>query len=319
MMQQEFNFLVTEEYVGKRLDMFLVEVLKEHDLDVSRTRIKGLLSNGCVRASHKKKLLTSDIVRENQNYTLRLPQAEASHMEAEEIPLDIYFEDEHLLVINKPAGMVVHPAPGNPSGTLVNALLHYCGDSLKGISGAKQPGIVHRLDKWTAGLMLAAKTEEAHKALSAMLAAHNIKRTYWALCWGTPQPPEGTINKPIGRSFHNRQRMAIHSKGKPAVTHYKVLKTGKLMSLVECELETGRTHQIRLHMASLGHGVVNDPFYGRGPKKGNELVQSTDWLAKEQHLLVSKSLKLIHPITKNELSLELKPSETLAVLGLLVE
>ena len=194
---------------------------------------------------------------------LDLPEPAEADPEPEEIPLDILYEDEDLLVINKPKGMVVHPAPGHDRGTLVNALLHHCGDSLSGIGGVKRPGIVHRLDKDTSGLMLAAKTDRAHAALAAQLGDHSLHRVYAALLIGTPRPGEGTVDLPVGRHPRDRKKMAAGVPGgRPAVTHYRVLETFPGYSYAECVLETGRTHQIRVHMAALGHPVAGDPLYG---------------------------------------------------------
>ena len=196
---------------------------------------------------------------------LVVPPAVAAEPQGEAIPLNIVFEDQHLIVIDKQAGLVVHPAAGNREGTLVNALIAHCGDSLRGIGGELRPGIVHRIDKDTTGLMVAAKTEKAHTSLGKQFAAHAIERVYKALVWGVPKTMSGTIDAPIGRSPLNRQKMAVlRVGGKPARTHYKVIEVfGQTAALVECRLETGRTHQVRVHLAHIGHPLVGDPVYGR--------------------------------------------------------
>ena len=246
------------EDAGVRLDAFLAQRLP----DLSRSRIQQLLEQGCIlvegKPGKKNRRLTP-----GERILLDLPEPAEADPEPEEIPLDILFEDEDLLVINKPKGMVVHPAPGHESGTLVNALLHHCGDSLSGIGGVKRPGIVHRLDKDTSGLMLAAKTDRAHASLAAQLGDHSLHRVYAALLIGTPRPAEGVVDLPVGRHPRDRKKMAAGVPGgRSAVTHYRVLESFPGYSYAECVLETGRTHQIRVHMASLGHPVAGDPLYG---------------------------------------------------------
>ena len=246
------------EDAGLRLDAFLAQRLP----DLSRSRIQQLLEQGCIlvegKPGKKNRRLTP-----GERILLDLPEPAEADPEPEEIPLDILFEDADLLVINKPKGMVVHPAPGHESGTLVNALLHHCGDSLSGIGGVKRPGIVHRLDKDTSGLMLAAKTDRAHASLAAQLGDHSLHRVYAALLIGTPRPAEGVVDLPVGRHPRDRKKMAAGVPGgRSAVTHYRVLESFPGYSYAECVLETGRTHQIRVHMASLGHPVAGDPLYG---------------------------------------------------------
>lgn len=246
------------EDAGLRLDAFLAQRLP----DLSRSRIQQLLEQGCIlvegKPGKKNRRLTP-----GERILLDLPEPAEADPEPEEIPLDILFEDADLLVINKPKGMVVHPAPGHESGTLVNALLHHCGGSLSGIGGVKRPGIVHRLDKDTSGLMLAAKTDRAHASLAAQLGDHSLHRVYAALLIGTPRPAEGVVDLPVGRHPRDRKKMAAGVPGgRSAVTHYRVLESFPGYSYAECVLETGRTHQIRVHMASLGHPVAGDPLYG---------------------------------------------------------
>ena len=246
------------EDAGLRLDAFLARQLPE----LSRSRVQQLLEQGCVTAEGKpgkKNLRLSPGMR----IALDLPEPESMELQPEEVPLDILYEDDELLVINKPKGMVVHPAPGHESGTLVNALLHHCGDSLSGIGGVKRPGIVHRLDKDTSGLMLAAKTDRAHASLAAQLGDHSLHRVYEALLIGAPKAAQGAVDLPVGRHPRDRKKMAAGAPGgRSAVTHYRVLEYFPGYSHVECVLETGRTHQIRVHMAALGHPVAGDPLYG---------------------------------------------------------
>ena len=254
----ERELTAASEDAGLRLDAFLAEKLP----DLSRSRVQQLLEQGCIlvegKPGKKNRRLNA-----GERITLDLPEPAEADPEPEEIPLDILFEDEDLLVINKPKGMVVHPAPGHERGTLVNALLHHCGDSLSGIGGVKRPGIVHRLDKDTSGLMLAAKTDRAHAALAAQLRDHSLHRVYAALLIGTPRLGEGLVDLPVGRHPRDRKKMAAGVPGgRSAVTHYRVLEAFPGYSYVECVLETGRTHQIRVHMASLGHPVAGDPLYG---------------------------------------------------------
>lgn len=246
---------------GLRLDRMLAARLPEF----SRTRLKRLIEEGrvlCVGAPSRDPSLK---VRAGQNFVVFLPEAEDATLAAQPLPLDIRFEDAHLIVIDKPAGLVVHPAPGNPDHTLVNALLAHCGASLAGIGGVRRPGIVHRLDKDTSGLMVVAKTEAAHQALARDFAARRIDRAYAAFVWGVPHPPAGEIAGNIGRSPTNRKKMAVvaDGRGRPALTRYRIDRAFKThAALLECRLATGRTHQIRVHMAHAGHALIGDPLYG---------------------------------------------------------
>jgi 23S rRNA pseudouridine1911/1915/1917 synthase len=245
---------------GERLDRALQRRLPE----LSRSRLKQLILSGQVSDNANVIRDPSRKVKSGQIFVVILPEPEAATPQAQAIPLDICFEDAHLVVIDKPAGLVVHPAPGNPDGTLVNALIAHCGESLAGIGGERRPGIVHRLDKDTSGLIVAAKTELAHRALSADFAARRISRAYGAIVWGVPLPAEGEIAGNIGRSMTNRKKMAVvaGSRGKPAVTRYKTERAfGDTAALIECRLLTGRTHQIRVHLAERGHPLIGDPVY----------------------------------------------------------
>ena len=262
----------TDSDAGERLDRYLSTRLA--DAARSRSRLKALILEGHVRLVDAANSATitdpSRKIKPGEIYAVGEPPPVAADPQAQDIPLDIVYEDEHLIVVNKPAGLVVHPAPGNPEATLVNALLHHCGDSLSGIGGVKRPGIVHRIDKDTSGLVVAAKTDRAHQGLAALFAEHDIERTYDALVWGHPNPPHGTIEGDIGRDPRDRKRMAVVSRnGKPAVTHYETRKLvydakgQPVCALVRCRLETGRTHQIRVHMTSRGNPLVGDQTYGR--------------------------------------------------------
>ena len=246
---------------GERLDRLLAGTLP----DLSRSRLKNLIIEGRVRLGEATLRDPSHRVKPGQIFTISIPPAREAKPAGQAIALDVVYEDDDLIVVNKPAGMVVHPAPGNPDATLVNALIAHCGASLSGIGGVLRPGIVHRLDKDTSGLIVAAKNDAAHRALSAAFAAHDIERAYMAVVWGVPPRPQGEITGNIGRHPVDRKRMAIVKRGgKPALTRYKVMRRlGRGASLVECRLATGRTHQIRVHLAALGHPVIGDPVYGR--------------------------------------------------------
>ena len=216
----------------------------------------------------------------------------------EDIPLTIAYEDQHLVVVDKPAGMVVHPAVGNITGTLVNALLHHCRGQLSGINGVARPGIVHRIDKDTSGLLVIAKSDAAHEGLAAQFAAHTVHRRYIAVCAGHPSPPEGTINARIGRSDADRKKMTVlpnnSSRGKSAVTHYKVLQRLDHAAQIECRLETGRTHQVRVHCASIGHPLLGDPAYGRTPKELRAVLERLGFARQALH---AAELGFQHPLT----------------------
>ncbi len=246
---------------GARLDKFLAGARPE----LSRSRVKALIVAGLVSAGEATIADPSYRVKSGQRFTLRVPAAVAAAPRPQAIRLDVVYEDRHLIVVDKPAGMVVHPAPGNPDRTLVNALIAHCGASLSGIGGVRRPGIVHRLDKDTSGLMVAAKDDAAHTGLVRQFAAREVERAYRALVWGLPLPRRGEIRSNIGRSPRNRKKMAVLSRGgRPALTRYRVLTAfADTASLVDCRLATGRTHQIRVHLAHLGHPVIGDKLYGR--------------------------------------------------------
>ena len=252
---------------GERLDRALAAALAGADGAPSRTRIKALIADGAVADTAGTISDPSRRVKSGQVFVVTVPATVPAAITAQALPLDVVFEDEHLIVIDKPPGLVVHPAPGNPDRTLVNALLAHCGSSLSGIGGVARPGIVHRLDKDTSGLLVVAKTDAAHHGLAAQFAEHSVERVYAAVVWGTPRRLKGEISGAIGRSPRDRKKMTIlrGGRGKPALTRYRVIKplAGGAASLVECELATGRTHQIRVHLAAAGHPLIGDPVYGR--------------------------------------------------------
>lgn len=252
------SITIPPELAGQRLDRALAQLWP----DLSRSRLKALIDEGALKGPRP--LTPSGKLREGDELELTVPPPAPASPIAQDIPLDILFEDDALLVINKPAGLVVHPAPGHPDGTLVNAVLGHCGDSLIGIGGERRPGIVHRLDKDTSGVMVVAKSDKAHQGLVEQFAVHSIEREYCAFTVGIPNPTSGTIDAPIGRHKIDRKRMAVVGNGREARTHYKVLEIfGQGAAMVRCRLETGRTHQIRVHLAHINHPVLGDPVYLR--------------------------------------------------------
>lgn len=269
---------------GKRIDVFLSEKLE----DMSRSRIQKLAADGLIKADGAV-VRTSYKLRGGEIIEVELPEAKPTEIKAEKIPLDIVYEDRDMLVVNKPQGMVVHPAAGNYEGTLVNALMAYCGDTLSGINGEIRPGILHRIDKDTSGLLLVAKNDAAHIGLSEQIKAHSLTREYLALVHGNIKEDSGTIDAPIGRDEKNRKKMTITEKNsRNAVTHYFVLERFGKYTYIKCRLETGRTHQIRVHMSKNGHPIVGDKTYG---------VKKEEFSLAGQ-LLHAYKVGFIHPITK---------------------
>ena len=258
--QETLLFCPEPEDAGSRLDAFLALNLEGK----TRSAVQKLMDQGKVLVNGKAGR-KNDKVKPGDSIQVEIPEPEPLELLPQDIPLDIVYEDEHLLVVNKPKGMVVHPAPGNPDGTLVNALLYHCGQSLSGINGVIRPGIVHRIDKDTSGLLMVAKNDLAHQSLAAQIAAHTFTRMYNTVVYGNLKTDEGTISAPIARHPTDRKKMAVVPGGREAVTHYRALERLPGFTLVECRLETGRTHQIRVHMAHIGHPVAGDPVYG--PKK----------------------------------------------------
>ena len=296
--QNTYTVQVSEDKAGMRLDRYLTEEIP----NMSRSRIQALMDQGQITSSTSKKVSASLKVAQSDIFIVEIPPVTPAEPIPQDIPLEILFEDEHLLVLNKPVRLVVHPAAGNWDGTLVNALLHHCGDSLSGIGGVARPGIVHRLDKGTSGVMVVAKTDQAHRHLAEQFESHTIERAYKAVVWGIPNPREDRIVSHIGRSPVNRKKMAVLDfGGKFAATNYKVERVlGRAASLVECRLETGRTHQIRVHMAAIGNSVVGDPVYGGGGR--NKLKLASPDIRKRIEEFSHQALHafligFIHPVT----------------------
>jgi len=288
---------------GERLD----RVLAAHLGDLSRSRLKHLILEGSVTRDGATISDPAMRVKPGQIFQIAIPEAVLDHPLAQAMSLDILYEDDHLLVVDKPAGLVVHPAPGNPDRTLVNALLAHCGDSLAGIGGVKRPGIVHRLDKDTSGLMVVAKSEVAHARLAADFAARRIGRTYHGVVWGVPLPPSGEIAGNIGRSPVNRKKMAVLARGgRTALTHYRVLREFHgIAAAIECRLATGRTHQIRVHLSERGHPLIGDPLYGnpRTARRSKRLPEELRGpiIAFPRQALHAQTLGFQHPISLESL------------------
>ena len=288
---------------GWRLDRALAAQIPT----LSRERLKVLTKAGALTRDATAVRDPAIKVKGDEHFLLAIPDPEPAHNEPQEIALAIVYEDEHLLVVDKPAGLVVHPAAGNRDGTLVNALLHHCGGSLSGIGGVARPGIVHRIDKDTSGLLVIAKHDLAHAGLAKQFAAHSIDRRYLAIVSDVPRLAEGIVDAPLARSSHDRKKIAIvgakeqGGRGKRAVTHWKRLKILKDAALVECRLETGRTHQVRVHMASIGHPLVGDPVYGRTRKNHRDLLKN---LGFHRQALHAAHLGFVHPVTKGRLSFD---------------
>lgn len=277
-----FSFIIEPEDSGERIDTFLGKAIE----NVSRSYIQKLIKEGNVQIDGK--VLTKKNVRleEDMEVTINVPEPEILKVEAEDIPIEIVYEDECLMIVNKPQGMVVHPAPGNYTGTLVNAIMYHA-DHLSSINGVIRPGIVHRIDKDTSGVLMIAKDNQAHNSLAAQLKEKTTKRVYVAIVYGKMGKDEGTISAPIARHPKDRLRMAVVQGGKDAVTHYKVIKRFKNYTMVELRLETGRTHQIRVHMTHIGHPLLGDPVYGNAKGK----------IKYEGQMLHAKLLGFDHPRT----------------------
>lgn len=282
---------------GWRLDRALAASIAT----LSRERLKALISTGQVFRDDAPVRDPALKVRGDEIFTVDIPAPRPAEATAQDIPLSIVFEDEHLLIVDKPAGLVVHPAAGNPDGTLVNALLHHCHGNLSGIGGVARPGIVHRIDKDTSGLLVVAKTDPAHTGLAAQFARHSIGRRYLAIVAGLPAPPAGRIQTNLARSDANRQKVAVvpPPKGRHAVTHYRVVEQLGRAALVECRLETGRTHQVRVHMAHIGHPLLGDPVYGQG--RMADVCRECQFHRQALHAV---SLAFDHPITGEAMTFE---------------
>ena len=275
---------------GGRLDKALADAS-----GLSRERIKALMGEGRISLAGAPVSSASSKVEPGTVFTIEVPEAAPAHAVAQDIPLSVVFEDEYLIVIDKPAGLVVHPAAGNLDGTLVNALLHHCRGQLSGIGGVARPGIVHRIDKDTSGLLVVAKTDKAHEGLAVQFADHSIVRAYMAVVGGRPVPAARTVTGSIARSNHDRKKMALveDGRGKHAVTHFRTLELMNGSTLIECRLETGRTHQVRVHMASIGHALLGDPVYGRTPSSLRAVLQRLDFRRQALH---AAELGFVHPV-----------------------
>ena len=291
------NIKVNEENVGKRIDSFIPMVQE----DISRSMVQKLIEQKNIKVNGKE-TKHSYKLKLNDEIEIFVPEAKKINLKAQDIPLNVIYEDNDIIVINKPKGMVVHPANGNPDGTLVNAVMNKCKDSLSGIGGEIRPGIVHRLDKDTSGAIIVAKNDKAHIALSEQLKNHEVKKTYLALVRGIIKENEATINMPIARSKKDRKKMDVDKDGKEAITHFKVLGRYKnKYTLLQINLETGRTHQIRVHLSHIGYPIIGDEVYSNG---------KNEWNVSGQCLHAWK-LEFIHPITGKKISLEAEIPEYL--------
>ncbi len=283
------NFIVKKDEEANRIDSFLARKMK----DTSRVTIQRLILENKILVNGKKTKVSYK-VQENDEITVEEDKPKDISLKAQEIPIEIIYEDNDIIVVNKPKGMVVHPANGNPDGTLVNAIMAICKDSLSGIGGEIRPGIVHRLDKDTSGLLIVAKNDKAHINLSEQIKNHEVQKTYLALVRGIVKENEATINMPIGRSTKDRKKMAVTKNGKEAITHFKVLQRYDKYTLLEVKIETGRTHQIRVHLTQIGYPIVGDTTYSNGKNEWEVIGQC----------LHAKSLKFRHPITNENMFLE---------------
>lgn len=282
-----------------RLDRALATILPE----LSRERVKVLILAGQVTGPGGRPATDPAFkVKTDMAFAVEIPEAAPAEAQPQAIDLVIPYEDEHLIVVDKPAGMVVHPAAGNLDGTLVNALLHHCAGQLSGIGGVARPGIVHRIDKDTSGLLVVAKTDQAHEGLARQFKDHSIDRRYLAIVNGRPAPPSGTVDQWIGRSDSDRKKMAVQreGRGKHAITHYRTLQLLSRSALIECQLETGRTHQVRVHMAHIGHALLGDPVYSRGGVHKELLAE----LGFKRQALHAAKLGFVHPVTSQALAFE---------------
>ena len=324
----QIEIIAAPEDAGQRLDAFLAAKAGE----ISRTRAKALIEEGAVTVDGRPEASPRASIKAGSVYVVALPAPVAAEPQAEDIPLDILFEDAHLIILNKAAGMAVHPAPGSEDATLVNALLYHCKGQLSGIGGVERPGIVHRLDKLTSGVMVAAKTEVAHTGLAGLFERHDIERMYLAVTRGAPRPLVGTVDAAIARSLTDRKKMSVHRNpdspaARRAVTHYKAIETfgerdkhthAPAAALLECRLETGRTHQIRVHMAHIGAPILGDPVYGRqmhltalGSGAGHDAAIAAA-KAMDRQALHAAVLGFVHPVTGRTLRFEAPVPEDMA-------
>ena len=283
------EYIVSQEEKGKRLDAYIPSV----DLDITRTSAQRLIEDGNILVNGKNAKVSYKI-QENDKISVEIPEPKQIELKAQDIPIEIIYEDSDIIVVNKPKGMVVHPANGNPDGTLVNAIMAICKDSLSGIGGEIRPGIVHRIDKDTSGLLIVAKNDNAHVKMSEQIKNHEVKKTYIALVRGIFKENEATIDMPIGRSTSDRKKMAVNKNGKNAITHIKVLKRFDKYTLLQVNIETGRTHQIRVHLSHIGYPIVGDYTYSNGKNEFDVVGQC----------LHAQKLEFKHPITQKDMCLE---------------
>ena len=283
------EYIVSQEEKGKRLDTYISSV----DTDITRTSAQRLIEDGNILVNGKN-VKVSYKIQENDKISVEIPEPKQIELKAQDIPIEIVYEDSDIIVVNKPKGMVVHPANGNPDGTLVNAIMAICKDSLSGIGGEIRPGIVHRIDKDTSGLLIVAKNDNAHVKMSEQIKNHEVKKTYIALVRGVFKENEATIDMPIGRSISDRKKMAVNKNGKDAITHIKVLKRFDKYTLLQVNIETGRTHQIRVHLSHIGYPIVGDYTYSNGKNEFDVVGQC----------LHAQKLEFKHPITQKDMCLE---------------
>ena len=283
------EYIVSQEEKGKRLDTYIPSV----DTDITRTSAQRLIEDGNILVNGKNAKVSYKI-QENDKISVEIPEPKQIELKAQNIPIEIIYEDSDIIVVNKPKGMVVHPANGNPDGTLVNAIMAICKNSLSGIGGEIRPGIVHRIDKDTSGLLIVAKNDNAHVKMSEQIKNHEVKKTYIALVRGVFKENEATIDMPIGRSTSDRKKMAVNKNGKNAITHIKVLKRFDKYTLLQVNIETGRTHQIRVHLSHIGYPIVGDYTYSNGKNEFDVIGQC----------LHAQKLEFKHPITQKDMCLE---------------
>lgn len=283
------EYIVSQEEKGKRLDTYIPSV----DTDITRTSAQRLIEDGNILVNGKNAKVSYKI-QENDKISVEITEPKQIELKAQNIPIEIIYEDSDIIVVNKPKGMVVHPANGNPDGTLVNAIMAICKDSLSGIGGEIRPGIVHRIDKDTSGLLIVAKNDNAHVKMSEQIKNHEVKKTYIALVRGVFKENEATIDMPIGRSTSDRKKMAVNKNGKNAITHIKVLKRFDKYTLLRVNIETGRTHQIRVHLSHIGYPIVGDYTYSNGKNEFDVIGQC----------LHAQKLEFKHPITQKDMCLE---------------
>ena len=283
------EYIVSQEEKGKRLDTYIPSV----DTDITRTSAQRLIEDGNILVNGKNAKVSYKI-QENDKISVEIPEPKQIELKAQDIPIEIVYEDSDIIVVNKPKGMVVHPANGNPDGTLVNAIMAICKDSLSGIGGEIRPGIVHRIDKDTSGLLIVAKNDNSHVKMSEQIKNHEVKKTYIALVRGVFKENAATIDMPIGRSTSDRKKMAVNKNGKDAITHIKVLKRFDKYTLLQVNIETGRTHQIRVHLSHIGYPIVGDYTYSNGKNEFDVVGQC----------LHAQKLEFKHPITQKDMCLE---------------